>query len=340
MATGYEIAQACGVSASTVSYVLSGRGDEKRISPATQEKIRAAAAQLGHQRSVHVPARTPTIAVYWPEKLFEMCMPSVTNGINAALATEIMPVNISINPFDQGRLSSHRALWDNNDYTAVVIVAAGSEDLKYLETNPIKVPTVLLSRDLPNHSSVSVDHEEAGRIAALHAIRNGGSNVSLVQNSQSAALGLNTRGGHMYNTFIQNGIDMTSKVLFCENQIDDGYDLGRDMIRKNKLSRVILCSYDMVALGIISALNEAGIPIGDEVQVLATSSGPQRLFARCYPPMTVVDLRLEEVMQRALSLAIDLAMRRLDTIKKIVVPPTIVYRDSCPLNNFPHVMTD
>ena len=48
MATIYDVAARCGVSASTVSYVLSGQGDRRRIAPATQARVRAAAEALGY----------------------------------------------------------------------------------------------------------------------------------------------------------------------------------------------------------------------------------------------------------------------------------------------------
>lgn len=49
MATIYEIAEQCHISAATVSYVLSGHGDQRRISPATQKRVMDAANMLGYR---------------------------------------------------------------------------------------------------------------------------------------------------------------------------------------------------------------------------------------------------------------------------------------------------
>lgn len=60
MATLSEIAEKCGVSTATVSYVLSGKGEEKRISPAMQELVRTTAEQLGYKQrtaGASAPAR-------------------------------------------------------------------------------------------------------------------------------------------------------------------------------------------------------------------------------------------------------------------------------------------
>lgn len=48
MATLKDIADICGVSTATVSYVLSGRGTEKRITPETQALIRKTAEDLDY----------------------------------------------------------------------------------------------------------------------------------------------------------------------------------------------------------------------------------------------------------------------------------------------------
>ena len=68
MATLSEIAKKCGVSTATVSYVMSGKGEEKRISSAMQELIRSTAGELGYTRvSGAASSVQPRIAVFWPQ---------------------------------------------------------------------------------------------------------------------------------------------------------------------------------------------------------------------------------------------------------------------------------
>ena len=50
-ATLKEVASSAGVAAITVSYVLSGRGSEKRISESTQKRVQEAARELGYQKN-------------------------------------------------------------------------------------------------------------------------------------------------------------------------------------------------------------------------------------------------------------------------------------------------
>lgn len=335
MVTVYDIAKHCQVSVSTVSYVLSGQGEKRRISPDTQARVKAAAAELGYvprkrRRAVSAsaPSETPVIAVYWPRRDFEMCMPPLTQGLNSALSASPVPVNISIRPYDQGYLG---ALLQGQSPAcdAILFVAGQQADLAWLESHPPAVPSVLFNRNLPGYSSVSVDHTEAARLAAEHAVRCGGTDITIVMNTVDY-YGLTSRSEHMAEILRTHGWEPASHTLYCANRVDDGYELGHELVRTGRLTRVILCAYDMVGLGILSALYEAGIRVGEEVQVLAVSTGPQRLFARSCPPMTVVDLRTREIMEHCLTMAIDHAAGRLTAPRNLIVQPEIVYRQSAP----------
>lgn len=334
LATINDIAKKSGFSTATVSYVLSGRGTEHRISEKTQDKILKIARELEYERTPVLSPDRPTIGIYWMHKHLEMTMPSIINGINAAISSEITPVDVLIRPFEQGLISKQETLWTSGYCSASIIIAATQTDLDYLRDNPVPAPCVLFNRELPNYSSVSVDHEIAGRLAAQHAIRCGGNDLALVLNP-SALFGLNYRGKAILETCLENDIDMRNNLFYSENLIDEGYELGWEMIRNNQLRKVIICVYDMVGMGIMSALNEAGIEVGKEVKIISTSSGLSRLFARTSPPMTVVDLRTEEVSEKALKMAIGLATRQLTGLQKIEIRPSIIYRQSCPMGDVP-----
>ena len=47
--TLHDVAARAGVSTTTASYILNGRSDEMRIAPATQERVRPRAVELGYR---------------------------------------------------------------------------------------------------------------------------------------------------------------------------------------------------------------------------------------------------------------------------------------------------
>lgn len=331
MATLLDIAKKCNTSTATVSYVLSGKGDERRISSSMQELVIDTAKQLGYTKfQSRRNSTVPKIEIHWPTTQLEMTVPSLMNGLNQAISCESSPVDVKIQFHEPGHIEEQSSLWTVSENSAAVIVSAFASDLEYLSKKKSLIPVVLLNRNLDGYSYVSIDHWEAGRIAATHAIRKGRSDIGLILTSTSLS-GFDSREQAILSTCKEYGVDLTDKIFYSMGHIDDGYDVGCRLIQENHLHKVLLCTHDMVALGIISALNQAGIQVGKEVEVLSTSSGLSRLFARSYPPMTVVDLKMEEITQRCVRMAIDLATGRTTENRGIIVHPSIIYRQSSPI---------
>ncbi len=330
MVTINDIAKYCNVSSATVSYVLSGKGDEHRIAAGTQKRITDAANLLGYARKQLSDSSHLKIAVYFMYKELEMTIPTLIYGISNVISSEVLPIDIVVRPYELGQLCDYKYLWNGGSCDAAVVIAAGLKDLKFLETNMPSVPTVLLNRDLPGFSSVSIDHDEAGRLTAEHAIAVGGNDIAMVLNP-TTLYGLNLRSAAILKICEEKGIDIKNNLFYGNNQIDTGYEIGWNMIRKNELHKVIICMYDMTAMGIISALNEANIAVGKDVHVIATSSGIPSLAARYTPPITVVDLKMTDISERCIKLAIALAQQTITEPQKIVVQPSIIYRSSSPM---------
>lgn len=331
MVTLLDIAKICGTSTATVSYVLSGKGLQRRISPATQERILKAAEQLGYVKADAGRAPSvPRVEIHWPTTQLEMTIPPLMNGINAAIASESLPVDVNIRFYEPGHIESQTTLWTPGDNIAAILVAAAPSDLNCLSQRKAEIPVVLLNRTLPGYSYVSIDHEEAGRMAVDHAVKRGGGDIALIL-TIAPLYGYSSREQSMIRACREFEVDTGDRLFYCVNQIDDGYELGWRLVREGKLHKVLVCTSDMVGLGIISALNEAGIQVGRDVELLSTSHGLSRLFARCYPPMTVVDLKMEEITQRCVRLAIDLATRRTQDTHGIIIHPAMIYRQSSPV---------
>ena len=326
MATFKDIAERCNTSTATVSYVLSGRGEERRISPAMCEQIIAAAKDLNYHYTPKTKKNTATrIAVFWPQKHLDMLMPSFIEGMNSALFMSTSEVEVSIHPYERGLLRNQRALWTYGSFASAVVVSAAAPDLDTLASEMTLVPTVLLNRTLPGYMSVSIDQEEAGSMAAEYAMSHGKDDIAIVMPAANLH-GAVTRGNAAIEACRQKGYDISQNVVLCNNDVDDGYATAQRMIMNRSLKKVILCIYDIVAFGIISALTEAGIKVGEDVEVICMSTSHDRLFSRIYPGMTMIDMRQAEVANMGINLAIDAAVNGRRDPKSIILHPQFINR--------------
>ena len=331
MATLSDIARKCGTSTATVSYVLSGQGDQRRISPAMQEQILAAAEELGYLRKKEPqPVKTPKIGFFWPERNLETSLSNVITGISNALYLENTPVELSMIPFSYNSLVTQSSLWTKKGFDACVIFSPNTADMQILAQRHTKVPSVLMNRRLDGYSSVRADYQQVGRLAAEQAIAKAGDDFILIHNSVPH-MGMTQRNREIQEVCKAYGIDTGQKTIYCSNSIDEAYELGVRLLRMKTLPKVVLCIYDAVAFGLIRAFNEAGIRVGDQVEVLATGTSYPGYFARSTPSITIVDMKLAEVTQRAVRLAIDHATGRLSKPTDVIIQPEIIYRESSPM---------
>ena len=208
------------------------------MSAETQTLVQKAAAELGYvprKRRKATPAAPqptaarPVVAVYWPRRDFEMCMPPLTQGLNNALSKATVPVNISIRPYDQGHLGD-QLQGQAPPCDAMLFVAGQKEGLAWLEAQPPVVPSVLFNRSLPGYASVSVDHMEAARLAAEHAARCGGTDIAIVMNTVDY-YGLTSRSEHMVEILRAHGWEPEGHTLYCFNLVYDFYFFVLDLLR-------------------------------------------------------------------------------------------------------------
>lgn len=329
-----DIAEHCHVSAATVSYVLNGRGNEKRISAAMQEKVLSAAQELGYrQRKIIRTSTHLTIAVYWPRGKPDSMIISLLEGIDKNLSIETAPIDMMIRTYELDHIDKNRELLHPSSCDACVIFGTGKKDLQFLEQEPTAMPAVLINRTIPGYSSVTVDDIESGRLMAAHAVARGEDKLALVLSATPTYWTVDCRSDAIISYCEERGISLKGRIFYCQKDIDGGYEFGWDLVRSGKLPKVIMCLNDMVGLGIMSALNEAGIQIGRQVELLSIATSDARLFARSYPAMTVIDWRMSEVWEKALKIAIDLASHRVTVPQEISMHPQIIYRKSSPIGH-------
>lgn len=112
MATLKDIADICGVSTATVSYVLSGRGTEKRITEQTQQEIRKAAESLDYEyKGRNKAVLKYRVTVYFPLSGLKMLLPTFLDAFNRIVDAETSNIDILLRPYTQNQLHLQRELW-------------------------------------------------------------------------------------------------------------------------------------------------------------------------------------------------------------------------------------
>ncbi len=323
MATLKDIAAACDTSIATVSYVLSGRGDERRISSAMQEKVVRTAEELGYDLAAKArKSRRPAVAVYWPQRQLDTVLPAFISGLNAAMGMAPISADVIIQPYEPNHLAEQNGLWSPGRVGASVIVSASAEDVEALRRRRTTYPAVLVNRTLEGYPCVTIDEDEVGQLAADYAKQTLGDDVSLVLPDRWLQ-GVQYRSRSVQESLDRYGV-VPRSIHTCGIEINDGYALGQRMLLEGKLPRGIICLYDAAAIGLAQALKDAGLKIGQDLELIAMSMSYTNTNSHLFHNMTVIDLRQVEVSTRAINLAIELATHAGADNRHIVVHPTLI----------------
>lgn len=331
MSTIYDIARVCGLSAATVSYVLNGK--DSRISQATRERVLSAAENLNYRLNTsakRLSDRTEngiSIALFWPNYSFEQHMISAMRGLKNIVRTSVEPPEINLRFYEPGSISADMSILTGQPCNGILLAGADGDDLAAIRANMPSVPLVLVNRAFGDIPSVTIDQCAAGREACdiIHS-RSGGSFLTVWEDRRAPSPG--SRKTAFEKRAVELGLDLTGRLALCDESREGGYELAAGLLRRGAEHDVIYSNNEEIARGMMCAFTEGGLRVGSDVQIFTTTVAPSSHTRYCVPSMTVIDLRMREVFERAFSLCISLIMRRKAPAENIVLPPVTIYRDS------------
>jgi DNA-binding LacI/PurR family transcriptional regulator len=170
--TMQDIASQLGLSRTTVSLVLQGRGDEYRISRRTQNLIRARVAEADFRPNYFAQAltsgRSAVIGAIFPD-VFEPFMSNLIRGIETVLYDRDYSLTISTSRFDARREQTlvEKTVWQGADGIILVPTMPFNGQASYDSSHlrpllDIGYPLVVVDRTIPNLATHQVMQDDYG----------------------------------------------------------------------------------------------------------------------------------------------------------------------------------
>lgn len=337
MATIKEIAQITNCSPSTVSIVLSGKACERNISDATQQKVWDAAKRLGYHTNIAarslrggIGADELQIAMIWAQDFRAIMMIRFWDGMRQAVENENTDIRLVIIPYVNGHLKEVRALTHASDCHAAIICNASEEDLEFLENTKLSIPVVLYNRFCPGYCSVNVDDSMIGALAARALISQNCENAAIVT-GEAVFKGMDIRiQGFILEGRLHN-LDV-SGVYRCGNSTRDGYAVTKRQLLEswsNQLPDGIFCSSTMIAHGMLRAFAEEGFDKRALPKIIAVGNGIEDQDRHSVPSLSVVDIPMENMAKKCLSLILGLLSGETESSTSIMLETSYIPRETC-----------
>lgn len=325
MVTVKDLAKQAGLSPTTVSLVLRGKGDQQGISKATQQKIWDLARELGYRPNISArrlrSSETETIyvAIYWTLDYRSAFMTRFINGLREKAEALGQKIEWIIKPYTSLRQSFEA----NAFYHAAIVCNAAPDDIQYLETLPHMMPIILYNRLSAHFSSVGIDYQKMGEQAA-DILAEAGVRYAAVLTDQSTG-NLSMRDLLFMEALEKKGLSperfhaaprhfhATVESVLSHDPMIDG----------------IFCVSSYLSISFLNRLLQKGKRIPQDCHLLGIGSGEQLLEEYAVVPISVLQVQREFMAGRCLELLLEQLKNPSASITHELYAPLYIQRESC-----------
>ncbi|MGW4873935.1 LacI family DNA-binding transcriptional regulator [Streptomyces chartreusis] len=278
--TIYQVAEAAGVSISTVSLALN---HPDRVSPKTRDRIIKVAGELGYRSgataSERARRRSGRIAVVAPFSSYATYRTRLVGILEAFGPHDVEVVVHDTPPATESASPRLETLPVRGDVDGLLImgVPLGEEGADRLRRwGP---PTVLVDSVNAEFTSVTFDDEQAGYLLATHLLARGHRRLAYLhepyQSTAFTSAGLLRLNG-IARALRESGSadpDMEDMVL-AGNDVPSAQAYATEFARRAERPTAVIAHHDLLAAGFLSGLRDAGIKAPDDVAVAGFDDGP------------------------------------------------------------------
>jgi LacI family transcriptional regulator len=326
-----DVAKAANVSVASVSRALNGSSS---VTEETRKLVLETARALRYvphsgARSLST-SRTNTIGVVLPD-LYGEFFSELIRGIDLAARRRSLHLLVSSSHGDAEEAGA--ALRAMSGRVDGLIVMSPHVDAGFLAANlPDTLPIVLLNtHDAGHHcSSLSIDNYGGAAAMVRHLVEMGHRRIVMItgpsNNFESAE---RLRGFRETLERLVPDLDPNElSILHGDFTEESGYRAGHQLQSLKRLPDAVFAANDMMAIGCMFALNEAGLRVPRDVAVVGFDDIPTARFVT--PPLTTVRIRISEMGSRALeTLAFQVENPEGTKLSNHVLQTELVVRRSC-----------
>ena len=326
--TIHHVAEAAGVSVSTVSRVLNNKVD---VSVETYRTVQDVIEKLGYTSSLAARSlrsrRTNVIGLV----LFDIVDPfsiQIMSGVDRALKELNFDLIVYSSVDSERKLAADRerrsvSLLDNSITDGILVVAPSAATF----TNVSPIVIIDPHNENPYYPAVIAQNREGALAAMQYLTALGHQRIgfiggrpelqSAIQRLQGYTDGLAQANLPLEPDLVQSG-DYTKQT---------GYICTQKLLSLPKPPTAIFAANDESAFGVLEAACAAGLRIPDDLAVVGFDNIPESAYVN--PPLTTIDQSIEQMGFLAAGLLIRLIAEGKVENRIYTVPTRLVVRESC-----------
>ncbi len=330
-----DVAKLAGVSASTVSRTCS---NHPSISEKTKEKVRKAMKELGYepnfQASNLVSKNSKTIGVVLPVAENKQYQNSffleVIHGICQYCNSHNYMNTIISGNSEEELLKGVTSVIKSGKVDAFLLLYSKENDpiIDYLSTN--KYLYALIGKPSKNiNTTIYIDNDNvtAGKDATDYLIKLGHKKIGFLYTKGNRVFVQDRKNGYI-TSLLENGIDFNREYCIEKDLTTDQNILDIQRLFSSKeFPTAIITIDDIVALSLEKILATIGKKVPEDVSIITFNNS--LLTTLTNPQLTCIDINNYQLGWEGASQIIKHTQEKQEVSTKIIVPHTIIERDSC-----------
>ena len=332
-----KVASVAGVSTQTVSRVINERPD---VSPETRKRVQEVIKKLNYRPSALarslISHRSHTLGVVTagldfigPSRTLSGIASAAENAGYSILLKELLSFDTKdISPIFQAFLSRHvdGIIW---------AVPEVGENRKWINNPPtdIEIPLVYLTMEPQNnHSIVSIDNYQGGRIAVSHLLEQGYRKIGHISGPLDWWEARQRKAAWndvLTETGLQVGDDQWVEGNWSSESGAQGFE---KLLKQYPGVEAVFVGNDQMALGVIQIAQQKGLMIPEDIGLVGFDNIPESAYF--FPPLTTI----QQDQYNLAKLAVGEIIKTIESVwngteldvpaNNIILPPTLIARHS------------
>jgi LacI family transcriptional regulator, galactose operon repressor len=326
-----DVARLADVSPTTVSRVLNGGYP---VSTDTRARVERAVRELSYVRNAHAQAlriaSTGLIGVIIHD-VADPYFAEIVAGIQEVAATGKRLVVLCNSLRDPGSELRYVEMLRGQRADAVILAGGAIGDAAYLQELPRQARwltrqgarMIMCGRHGLEADAVVPDNRGGAHLLANHLLRRGHRRIAEIAGPPNFST-TEERSAGLAEALAEAGIARDPALVVSGHfSRDGGYEATRQLLRGEARFTAIFAANDMMALGALAALREAGLRVPQDMSLVGFDDLP--ILRDVVPGLTTIRVPMREMGRRCMTLAMAAARRspRLETL-----PVELVERES------------
>lgn len=331
-ATLKSIAEATGFSVTTVSRALAGYND---VNPETRRKIMDEARQQNYEPNLNAQLlqgqRTQTIGLIAPTfgaGILDLFFSEFTAGVSfqaAASGYDLMLTTVLNDPDD---LSVYRRLVTRRRVDGVILARTSHQDKRISYLSDVGFPFVVFGRTdaREDYPHIDVDGDEGQYLITRHFIEMGYQRIAYITPPRGLTF-TTYRVRGFYRAMKEADMPIDNELVIAGDLSERaGKEITERLLEMPTPPDAILTGNDLMAFGVMQAIQERGLVVGEDVAVGGFDN--IRSSAYVHPGLTTMHQPIFEIGQILTTMLLQIIVGQSPTDSARLLQPELIIRGS------------